>query len=86
MIVKEIKESGLKFPDIREKEWMSLDTKVSKLLKLLIEAENILMEFDEYQLEHNQCYPKIEDMMLQLGDLRNSYSNYIDDNMEILKI
>lgn len=71
--------------DIRYKDWINIDSKVSKLLKLLIEAEDILIDLDEYQMENDQIYPEIEDMMLQLGELRNDYSNFIDNNLDLLK-
>lgn len=86
MIAKKIQDSGLQFPDIREKEWLKVDSKVSELLRLLIAAENIMLDLDEYQMENGQCYPEIEDMMLQLGELRNSYSKFIDNNLDLLKL
>ena len=72
--------------DIREKEWMKNDSKVASLLKLLIEAENILIDLDEYQMDNDQCYPEIEDMMLQLGEIRNDFTEFVDNNLEILDI
>lgn len=86
MITKKIQNSGLQFPDIREREWLNVDSKVSELLKLLIAAENIMFDLDEYQMKNEQCYPEIEDMMLQLGELRNSYSKFIDNNLDLLKL
>ena len=86
MIAKKIQDSGLKFPDIREREWSKIDSKVSKILNYLIEAENILVDLDEYQMENGQNYPEIEDMMLQLGELRNNFTNFIDNNLELLKL
>lgn len=72
--------------DIRNREWLKLDTKVAKLLNLLIEAENILIDLDEYQMENNQCYPEIEDMMLQLGVIREHYTEFVDNHKEVLLI
>ncbi len=86
MIAKKIQDSGLQFPDIREREWLKVDSKASKLLKLLMEAEDIMITLDEYQMENNQCYPEIEDMMLQLGLLRDKYSKFVDNNLELLKL
>ena len=63
MIAKKIQGSDLKFPDIREREWSKIDSKVSKILNYLIEAENILVDLDEYQMENGQNYPEIEDMI-----------------------
>lgn len=86
MIAKKIQQSGLQFPDIRTREWMNNDSKVSNLLNCLIEAENILLELDEYQMENGQNYPEFEDMMLQIGELRNQYTEFVDKNLELLKI
>lgn len=86
MIANKIQQSGLQFPDIRRREWMNIDSKVSILLNYLIEAENILLELDEYQMENGQKYPELEDMMLQMGELRNQYTEFVDRNLELLKI
>ena len=86
MIARKIQESGLQFPDIRYRDWSTLDTKVAKLLNLLIEAENILIDLDEYQMENEQCYPEIEDMMLQLGVIRERYTEFVDNHNEVLLI
>lgn len=85
-IAQKIQDSNLKFPDIREREWLKLNSKASQLLKLLIEAENIMIDLDTYQMENNQCYPEIEDMMLQLGVIREKYSKFVDDNPEVLDL
>ena len=86
MIANKIQQSGLQFQDIRRREWMNIDSKVSILLNYLIEAENILLELDEYQMEIGQKYPELEDMMLQMGELRNQYTEFVDRNLELLKI
>ena len=86
MIANKIQQSGLQFPDIRRREWMNIDSKVSILLNYLIEAENILLELDEYQMGIGQKYPELEDMMLQMGELRNQYTEFVDRNLELLKI
>ena len=72
--------------DIRNRDWSKLDTKVAKLLNLLIEAENILIDLDEYQMKNEQCYPEIEDMMLQLGVIREHYTKFVDNHKEVLLI
>ena len=86
IIAKKMQDSGIKFPDIREREWLKSNSKVSKALNYIIEAENILLELDDYQMENNQLYPEIEDMMLQLGSLRRDFTNFVDNNLEILKL
>lgn len=45
-----------------------------------------MVDLDEYQMENGQNYPEIEDMMLQLGELRNNFTNFIDNNLELLKL
>ena len=86
-MVKNIQNSEFNFPDIRERAWGKLDdVKVAKLLQLLIEAENIFLDLDDFQMSHEQCYPEIEDMMLQIGVLREQYTNFVDSHMEVLDI
>ena len=86
-LAKDIQNSGLNFPDIREREWGKLDdVPAAKLLQLLIEAENILLDLDEFQMSHEQCYPEIEEMMLQIGVLREQYTNFVDSHSEVLDI
>lgn len=86
-MVKNIQNSEFNFPDIREREWGKLDdVKAAKLLQLLIEAEDIFLDLDDFQMSHEQCYPEIEDMMLQIGVLREQYTNFVDSHMEVLDI
>lgn len=70
--------------DIRIRDWMNLDTKVSNAAKLLISAENILTELDDFQLWNGQDYPDLEDFNLQLSEFRNKFINYIDEHKELL--
>ena len=86
MLANKIQDSGLSFPDIRDREWLNSDSKASKVLNLLIQAENLLIELDELQMENGQNYPEIEDMMLEIGELRSSFTNYVDNNLDLLKI
>lgn len=86
MIARKIQESGLQMPDIRERNWRNIDCDAAKLLNLLIEAEDLLVKFDEFQMENGQCYPEFEDFMLQLGDLRARYTEFIDKNLDIINI
>ena len=86
-MVKNIQNSEFNFPDIRERAWGKLDdVKAAKLLQLLIEAENIFLDLDDFQIAHKQCYPEIENMMLQIGVLREQYTNFVDSHMEVLDI
>ena len=86
MIAKKIQNSGLQFPDIRDREWTKVDSDPAKLLNLLIQAENVFIDLDDYQMNNGQCYPEIEDMLLQIGDLRSKYTDFVEKNIEVLKI
>lgn len=70
--------------DIRERDWLKLNTPAAKALKYILEAEDILISLDDYQMENNQAYHEIEDMMLSIGDLRKRYTKYIDNHEELL--
>lgn len=83
---KKIQNSGLRFPDIRNRNWMNGESHAAKILKLSIELENLLMDLDEYQMDNDQCYPDIEDMMLEFGEFRKKYTNFVDNNLEVLDI
>jgi hypothetical protein len=76
----------VKIPDIREREWLQSNNDAAKVLKLLIEAEDILFNLDEYQTNNGQCYPDIEDMLLEIGYLRAKYTDFVEKNIEILNI
>lgn len=86
MIARKIQDSGLQMPDIRNRSWKNIDSDTAKLFNLLIEAEDILIKLDEYQMENGQCYPEFEDFMLQIGDIRKRYTEFIDNNQETLNI
>lgn len=86
MIARKIQKSKIQLPDIRERSWSKIDCDASKLLALLIETENLLVKFDEYQMQNDQCYPGFEDFMLKIGDIRARYTSFIDNNLEILEI
>ncbi len=80
----EIKKREDKMTDIRPRDWMNLDTKVSKTLRLLIEAEDMLMEFDDYQMGTGQYYTDFEELYNQLADVREHFADYIDKHLELL--
>ena len=86
MIARKIQDSGIQMPDIRERSWKNIDSDTAKLLNLLIEAEDILIKLDEYQMENGQNYPEFEDFMLQIGDIRARYTEFVDKNLDILDI
>jgi len=72
--------------DIRNREWLHYNTKISKTLMYIINAENLLGELDDYSLENNQCYPEIEDFYNQLAALRADLIKYVDENQDILNV
>lgn len=85
-IYKRIKETGHYNNDIRLQPWYILDCDASKILNLLIEVENLFTKFDEYQMENGQCHPEFEDFMLQISDIRARYSDFVNKNLDVLKI
>lgn len=70
--------------DIRKRNWLSLNTKVSKILSLLIEVENDLMDLDDYQMGNHQCYPDFEELYNRVALIRKDFTNYIDQHQELL--
>ena len=86
MIARKIQESGMQMPDIRDRSWRNINSDTAKLLNLLIEAEDILVRLDEFQMENGQNYPEFEDFMLQIGDIRSRYTEFIDKNLDVLDI
>lgn len=72
--------------DIRNKEWLKKDSTVSDIQNKLIEVENLLMSLDEYNTNNGLDYDYIEDFMLQIGKIREAFSNYVDKNLELTDI
>ena len=72
--------------DIRLRDWMETNTYVARVAKLLIEADNILTDLDDYQVRHDQIYPDIEDFELKVNSLLYEFIKYIDENKELLLI
>ena len=83
-IIDMVKDHNVELKDIRERDWLVLNTPAAKALKHILEAEDILISLDDYQMENNQAYKEIEDMMLSIGDLRSKYTKYIDSHEELL--
>ena len=75
-----------KVKDIRDREWLKYNTKISQVLLHIINAENILSELDDFSLENDQCYPEIEDFYNELANLRFRMTKYVDENSDVLKI
>lgn len=72
--------------DIRYREWLDYDTKISRALLHIINAENILGELDDFSLENDQRYPEIEDFYNQIAALRSEITKYVDENTDVLNI
>ncbi len=72
--------------DIRKKDWLEKDSTVSTILENLINVENLLISLDEYNTDKNLNYDLIEDFMLQIGNIREKFTNYIDQNIELTNI
>ena len=75
-----------KVKDIRDREWLKCNTKISQALLHIINAENILNELDDFSLDNDQCYPDIEDFYNELANLRFRITKYVDENQDILNI
>ena len=86
MIARKIQDSKIQMSDIRERDWKNINCNAAKILNLLIETENLFIDLDEYQMENDQCYPEIEDIMLLIGDIRERYTNFVDNHLEVLEI
>jgi hypothetical protein len=72
--------------DIRNKEWLKKDSTVSDIQNKLIEVENLLISLDEYNTNNGLNYDYLEDFMLQIGEIRETFSNYVDKNLELTDI
>ena len=85
-VVNEIQNNCILLDDIRNKEWLKKDSTVSDIQNKLIEVENLLMSLDEYNTNNGLDYDYIEDFMLQIGKIREAFSNYVDKNSELTDI
>lgn len=85
-LVRKIQESGLQLDDIRKRTWMTSDSNVGKILSLLIETENLLIDLDEYLVHNNPELNSIEDFMLELGDFRDRFTSYVDKNSDLVNV
>jgi hypothetical protein len=72
--------------DIRYKEWINDKSKVSLVLKKLIEVEDLLIDLDEYNTNNNLDYDNLEDFMLQIGELREEFTDYVEKNTDLKEI
>lgn len=72
--------------DIRYKEWINDKSKVSLVLKKLIEVEDLLIDLDEYNTKNNLDYDNLEDFMLQIGEIREEFTDYVEKNTDLKEI
>ncbi len=75
-----------KIKDIRYKEWINDKSKVGLVLKKLIEVEDLLIDLDEYNTNNNLDYDNLEDFMLQIGELREEFTDYVEKNTDLKEI
>lgn len=75
-----------KIKDIRYKEWINDKSKVSLVLKKLIEVEDLLIDLDEYNTNNNLDYDNLEDFMLQIGELGEEFTDYVEKNTDLKEI
>ena len=75
-----------KIKDIRYTEWINDKSKVSLVLKKLIEVEDLLIDLDEYNTNNNLDYDNLEDFMLQIGELREEFTDYVEKNTDLKEI
>lgn len=85
-LASKIKKVDGKMNDIRYREWLKYDTKVSQALMYIISAENVLGELDDFSLENDQCYSEIETLYNRLAAVRADLTRYVDENPDILNI
>ena len=85
-LVRKIQESGLQLDDIRKRTCMTSYSNVGKILSLLIETENLLIDLDEYLVHNNPELNSIEDFMLELGDFRDRFTSYVDKNSDLVNV
>ena len=84
--IKKREEQIEKMKDVRLRDWMETNTYVAKVAKLLFEADNILLDLDDYQMQQDQIYPYIEDFELKVNSLLHEFIKCIDENKELLLI
>ena len=86
MLGDEISKMDGKPKDIRYREWLKYDTKVSQALLHIINAENLLGELDDFSVENGQCYSEFEEFYNIIASLRADLLKYVDENPDILNI
>lgn len=72
--------------DVRFREWMNLDTKASKILKLLIETENLLKEVNDISLENRHSYSELKTFYNQISKIREDFTAYVDTHSGALVV
>lgn len=82
----EISKMDGQIKDIRYRDWLKYDSKISQAVLHIINAENILAQLDEFSMDHEQCYPEIEELYNKVAFLRSEILDYVDKNPDILDV
>lgn len=85
-IEKEINKVKEQMKDIRYREWLKYDSKISQAVLHIISAEDLLAELDEFSMDNDQCYPEIETLYNKLAFFRAEILKYVDKNPDILDV
>lgn len=86
MLGEEISKMDGQIKDIRYRDWLKYDSKISQAVLYLLNAENILAELDEFSMDNDQCYPEIETIYNKVASLRAEILEYVDNNPDILGV
>lgn len=86
MLGEKIKKMKGQTQDIRYRDWLKYDSKISQAVLYLLNAENILAELDEFSMDNDQCYPEIETIYNKVASLRAEILEYVDKNPDILGV
>ena len=86
MLGEEINKVKEKMKDIRYRDWLKYDSKISQAVLYIINAENILSELDEFSMDNDQCYPEIETLYNKIASLRAEILEYVYKNPDILGV
>lgn len=73
--------------DIRYRKWMEGNTYVAQVVRLLIAADDILSDLDDFQIHESDnyfCY--FEDFELQVDSIIHDFIKYVDDHEKVLYI
>jgi hypothetical protein len=72
--------------DIRYKEWINKDCKVSQALKLFIELEDILGELNDYFFKQGDWGNDFEDYKIDVGVTRYEFCKTVEKDETLFDI